>query len=106
MAIETKKHIEKKGQKVYTEIVAAGTFYPAEGYHQKYYLKRYDHLVKQLSSLYEGQGDIVQSTVAARLNGYLGGNGNLEDLKGQLRDLGLSPEMLDNIASALGGASR
>lgn len=30
---------EEKGIKIATEIVSAGTFYPAEDYHQKYFLK-------------------------------------------------------------------
>lgn len=106
-AQESKKQVEgKKGKRLFTEIVQAGIFYQAEDYHQKYYLRRYEALIKELSALYAGQGDFSKSTAAARVNGYLGGNGNLDQLAQQLKDIGLSAEARDRIVSVLRGTGR
>ncbi len=43
----------------------------------------------------------TKSTAAAKINGYLGGNGTLEGLKHQLKDIGLSAEVIDRIVGEL-----
>jgi peptide-methionine (S)-S-oxide reductase len=107
LAQVTKEQLEmKRGRKIYTEVVPAGTFYPAEDYHQKYYLRRYEHVVREISALYPSTDDFTQTAVAAKVNGYLGGNGTLDELKHQLKDLGLSPEAMDRIVKALSGTNR
>lgn len=69
---------------------AAEHFYPAEDYHQKYNLKRYDVVYRDFERMYEDHADIVRSTAAARCNGILTGNGSWEKLGDELDDYGLS----------------
>ncbi len=75
-----------KNRPVYTAIEEAGIFYPAEDYHQKYYLRRLDKLIGEFRQIYPDDDQFIASTAAARINGYLGCNGKPEELK---RDVGL-----------------
>jgi peptide-methionine (S)-S-oxide reductase len=75
----------------YTEINPAPTFYLAEDYHQKYQLRSSRSVMREFTTIYPDPTDIVNSTAAARVNGYLGGHGTLDDLEAQIDDLGLSP---------------
>jgi peptide-methionine (S)-S-oxide reductase len=92
LAIETmdSEAARRKG-KIYTEIVPYTEFYPAEAYHQKYSLRHESDLMKEFNAMYPNDNDFMNSTAAARLNGYLDGYGTLELLQAELDSYGLSP---------------
>lgn len=52
-------------------IVPFKTFYPAEAECQKHYLRRVSWLFEELLALYGTEEDLLQSTLAARLNAFL-----------------------------------
>lgn len=76
---------------IFTEIVPFSEFYLAEDYHQKYRLQQEPDLMAKFNAIYPTLKDFVDSTAAARVNGYVGGNGTLEALQAELEDLDLSP---------------
>lgn len=82
------------GRSVNTAIEAAGTFSPAEDYHQKHYLQGSKPLMDVLRKRYPDLQQLFRSTAAARLNGYLGCNGDPERLGEGLRSLDL-PAILE-----------
>lgn len=75
---------------VHTEILPAGPFYRAEAYHQKYALRREAELAREILAIYPKEADLVDSTAAARINGYVAGYGSLRQLRGEWGSLGLS----------------
>ncbi len=81
---------QKKGYKVKTKVLPLRSFTMAEDYHQKYFLKGHNDLEKELVRIYPLHRDFVDSTAAARLNGYAGGHGNKEQLSREIERLGLS----------------
>lgn len=91
LAIETKESEEARlGKHIFTEIVSFSEFYLAEDYHQKYYLRQEPALMAEFSAIYPATEDFIASTAVARVNGYVGGYGELATLEERLGLLGLS----------------
>jgi peptide-methionine (S)-S-oxide reductase len=70
-------------------IITGARFYLAEDYHQKYHLRHDSLLMRELGDYSPRQ--LVNSHVAARLNGYVAGRGKLAQLHDELASFGLSP---------------
>ena len=91
LALETKAFEEnQRNRKIHTEIMPINKFYLAEDYHQKYELRRHGDLMKEFKAMYPRNIDFVNSTAAARINGYVGGHGKPEDFEAAIENLGLS----------------
>jgi len=93
LALETRdREAARKKTKIYTEILPFNGFTLAEGYHQKYYLRQNPDLRREFTAMYPQEGEFINSTAAARVNGYLAGYGTSENLLTEVSSLGLSPE--------------
>lgn len=94
--------VEAKG--VQTSILPVGRFTYAEDYHQKYYLTRYGDIRDILTKTYRTEKALADSTVATRLNAYLG-SGMKRDWKVFLKELpeyGLPEELEEALNKAAG----
>lgn len=79
------------GRQLSTRIERLGRFWPAEDYHQKYYLRNDRVLMGDFLSMYgEDQVALRESTAAARINGYVSGDGAKPQLAREIDFLGLS----------------
>lgn len=74
-------------------IITGASFYRAEDYHQKYYLRHDAVLMRELAAY--SPSAFVDSTVAARLNGYVARRGSLGQLRNEIEQFGLSPQATD-----------
>lgn len=104
LAEKSKAALEQKiGRTVRTEVLPLRTFFWAEDYHQKYLLKGQRELANELQRIYPRPKDFVNSTAAARLNGYVGGHGSPEQLDREIEGLGLSPQGRERLKSIVYG---
>ena len=86
------QYARELGQTIYTGIEAADTFYLAEDYHQKYSLQSQPQIMGALNAMYPEFGGVIDSTAAARMNGYVCGYGDMARLKSEVAEYGLPQE--------------
>lgn len=79
--------MEGKSGPMLLPILPLATFYRAEDYHQKYYLRRYTDLMREFSGCNERE--FQDSTLAMWLNACIGGELKREDLAAEVERLGL-----------------
>ena len=71
----SKPYLKVRKSCVLSDEIQNTLFLTVPSYHQKYMLRQQRPLLKSLGL---SDSELIQSHVAARLNGYVGGNGTLE----------------------------
>ena len=90
LAEEVKARVEQqRGVKFTTEILPLKHFWLAEDYHQKYYLRQMQPFARAYEKLYPQLDDFINSTAVARVNGFVGGSGDIALLQKEIEGYGL-----------------
>jgi len=106
LAEESKSAIEGVLGGVRTAIEPLDRFYRAEDYHQKYRLRSSRTIMSAFRRLFPDDRDFVDSTAAARVNGWLDGCGDADGIERDLPRLGLGEEALAELRELLGERAR
>lgn len=85
-----------------TQIVAAPRFWIAEDYHQKYTLRSRAALLEALFDKQPTDEQIRESTVTARVNGWISGHGKTSEIEAEVKALRLSAKARAALFQALG----
>lgn len=93
----------KLGKPLTTRIEPLKRFWPAEDYHQKYYLRNNNTLMRQFRGML-GNDEVAlrDSSAAMRVNGYVSGSGTRARLEGEIGSFGLSEAARADLVSLVG----
>jgi len=85
-----KAYEDRRGKPLLTRIDPLKEFWPAEDYHQKYYLRGDTTLMARFRGMF-GSDEVAlrDSPAASRVNGYVAGSGTQDRLEGEIGSLGL-----------------
>lgn len=87
-----------RGRKLATRVEPLKHFYLAEDYHQKYYLRSDRRLMVDFRVMFASDDDFRESTAAARVNGYVAGDGSRMQLEHEIGSFGLTPDAAKHLA--------
>jgi peptide-methionine (S)-S-oxide reductase len=94
------------GRGLSTRIEPLKRFWLAEDYHQKYYLRNDRVLMAEFKAMFDGDDEAFrESTAAARVNGYVAGDGTRAQLSREIDFLGLSQRARSRLVSRVTGES-
>lgn len=85
-----------------TQILAAPRFWIAEDYHQKYRLRGNKTLLHALFGKKPTEEQVRESTLTARVNGWISGHGTTAEIEAGVKALALSAKARDVLYKALG----
>ncbi len=92
---------QKLNFEIETEIQPFQQFFRAEDTHQKYLLKRYPMAFDSIRALFPTFHHFVDSTLAARVNGFVRGYGSIREILYELEEWELEKEQLTRAKECL-----
>jgi hypothetical protein len=81
--------LQEKGVEVKTRVAELDVFYPAEAYHQKHSMRFQRAFIEEFNERDPTGMWFLDSTAAARINGYVAGYGTCEQVEREVRGFGL-----------------